>query len=619
MIERYLKVKNFRNIGEDNYEKLELNYVVKPGEKLGGIVTLIGMNNSGKSNYLDALEYVGHKRIEESDKPNYRFDEVDETVATLWVADTTKEKKVEYQYKVVNGKEVLQKYVDEKPNHDFASTKPTYYLDKITQQKLSNELRQLRSAGGTIAMREIPYEDLRKKLLDGKANEVEIENMYNALNQEHVKTHLDRKLPEARRRYENILSTIMPNNAPKDLSKGLLLEFNKTYDTTLVPNIIKYDDTYKISAKNMMSDVNTNGKLTNPVFFKKLFSYLNDITFEELESIYTRFHKRQTSYRHLLTNFEKKANEKLSDLAKKFNRIYGSLENRKYDFSLNLESNKIFFLLSENENDVQLDAQSTGFRWFFNFFFDIFADEKLKNGDIIILDEPATNLHVKGKVELRKQLKEFGVKNGITFVISTHEPFLIDPSHLDEVRMVYKEGELSKVENKFTITEENESDVLLPVHSALTVDRHIILNPFNTLIFVEGITDYNYLTAFKELFDIEKINFMPVNGLRNNNLIEQLFNISRNPVILVDSDYAGKQFIEKSELKDALEVLHLNQYNESVTVIEDLFSPKDRDKYCDGKSYKKSTYFKNNIHNIEKHLTKETKKNFKELLNNISV
>ena len=41
----------------------------------------------------------------------------------------------------------------------------------------------------------------------------------------------------------------------------------------------------------------------------------------------------------------------------------------------------------------------------------------------MIMDEPATNLHVKGQEELRQFLKEFATKNGITFIIYSFPVF----------------------------------------------------------------------------------------------------------------------------------------------------------------------------------------------------
>ena len=67
------------------------------------------------------------------------------------------------------------------------------------------------------------------------------------------------------------------------------------------------------------------------------------------------------------------------------------------------------------------------------------------------MDEPATNLHVRGQEELRKFLKEFAIKNGITFIIATHSPFLVDLDYLDEIRLIsLHDNNVAKIDNVFS-------------------------------------------------------------------------------------------------------------------------------------------------------------------------
>lgn len=51
---RILKIKNFRNIGLEEEQKLIINYSLEKG-KMGNVIYLLGANNSGKSNILDAF------------------------------------------------------------------------------------------------------------------------------------------------------------------------------------------------------------------------------------------------------------------------------------------------------------------------------------------------------------------------------------------------------------------------------------------------------------------------------------------------------------------------------------------------------------------------------------
>ena len=53
-MERALFIEKYRNLGIEEPQRLVLNYSLKKGE-MGNLVIVIGPNNSGKSNVLDAL------------------------------------------------------------------------------------------------------------------------------------------------------------------------------------------------------------------------------------------------------------------------------------------------------------------------------------------------------------------------------------------------------------------------------------------------------------------------------------------------------------------------------------------------------------------------------------
>ena len=127
--------------------------------------------------------------------------------------------------------------------------------------------------------------------------------------------------------------------------------------------------------------------------------------------------------------------------------------------------------------DIILDYQSTGFRWFFDLYFNLLCKNSLIAGDILIMDEPATNLHVKGQMELRSFLKDFAIKNDITIVLATHSPFLVDLEYLDEIRVIRMKDNESIVLNDFSAIDPTDPDSLKPIKEAFTVNNHILLDP----------------------------------------------------------------------------------------------------------------------------------------------
>lgn len=143
---------------------------------------------------------------------------------------------------------------------------------------------------------------------------------------------------------------------------------------------------------------------------------------------------------------------------------------------------------SHDQNEpIILSQQSTGFQWAFNFMFgflyNVGSHFSLNENIIYVMDEPATHLSVPARKEFRKFLKEYAHKNHVTFVLATHDPFLVDTDHLDEIRIVEKETEGSAIKNHFNYPLNNaikDSDALDKIKRSLGVGQHVFHNPKNT-------------------------------------------------------------------------------------------------------------------------------------------
>lgn len=99
--QRVLVIKNFKNIGvsqmnsnynlSDKLEKLVLNTSYK-GDHHGGLVTIIGENNTGKSNVSGAIDKFAFKdetTFNENDFPNFSNYEACEPDLNLMLRDYT--------------------------------------------------------------------------------------------------------------------------------------------------------------------------------------------------------------------------------------------------------------------------------------------------------------------------------------------------------------------------------------------------------------------------------------------------------------------------------------------------------------------------------------------------
>ncbi|GAA7458279.1 hypothetical protein ID1052_03790 [Helicobacter pylori] len=298
---------------------------------------------------------------------------------------------------------------------------------------------------------------------------------------------------------------------------------------------------------------------------------------------------------------------------------------------------------SDNQNEpIILSQQSTGFQWAFNFMFGFLynwgSHFSLNKNIIYVMDEPATPLSVPARKDFRKFLKEYAHKNHVTFVLATHDPFLVDTDHLDEIRIVEKETEGSAIKNHFNYPLNNaskDSDALYQIKRSLVVDQHVFHNPKkHRIIFVEGITDYCYLSAFKLYFNKHNpqfpFTFLPISGLKANpknmeKTIQKLCELDNNPIVLIDDDRkdgSDPQRAKSEEFKNANEEMHdpitilqLSDCDRCFKQIEDCSSANDRKKYAKNKQMELAMAFKTRLLYGEKDdvMSEETKKNFLKL------
>ncbi|MGL2855741.1 ATP-binding protein [Helicobacter pylori] len=302
---------------------------------------------------------------------------------------------------------------------------------------------------------------------------------------------------------------------------------------------------------------------------------------------------------------------------------------------------------SDNQNEpIILSQQSTGFQWAFNFMFgflyNVGSHFSLNKNIIYVMDEPATHLSVPARKEFRKFLKEYAHKNHVTFVLATHDPFLVDTDHLDEIRIVEKEIEGSVIKNHFNYPLNNagkDSDALDKIKRSLGVGQHVFHNPQkHRIIFVEGITDYCYLSAFKLYFNKHNpqfkdnpipFTFLPISGLKNNlnkmkETIQKLCELDNHPIVLTDDDrkcvFNQKATSERfkranEEMHDPITILQLSDCDRCFKQIEDCFSANDRKKYAKNKRMELAMAFKTRLLYGEKDdaVSEETKKNFLKL------
>ncbi len=140
--------------------------------------------------------------------------------------------------------------------------------------------------------------------------------------------------------------------------------------------------------------------------------------------------------------------------------------------------------------------RSSGFQWFFSFLAAFSEFEDRGHGVIVLLDEPALNLHAKAQADFLRFITERLAAN-CQVAYATHSPFMVEPSHLERVRIIEDKGfDIgSVVSQDFAAV---GSDSLLPLHAALGHDiaQNVSLGPNNEL--VEGGGEFEVLQKLRD-------------------------------------------------------------------------------------------------------------------------
>jgi predicted ATP-dependent endonuclease of OLD family len=203
-----------------------------------------------------------------------------------------------------------------------------------------------------------------------------------------------------------------------------------------------------------------------------------------------------------------------------------------------------------------LNRRAEGFKWIFSFIVN-FAAETQKaelNEAILLLDEPARNLHPTQQRGISDLLKNLAGSNQVLY--ATHSPFMIfdyTPGNLLVVELDQKKH-LSRIYYDYW---KADDDTLTPILYGLSkglvdsiIDREIGSNS-RPLIIVETMSDTMYLNAFDKFLQDPNISMNPLNVVPayNKNSVLPLSIFYRdhgyNTFILLDNDYESQRIDEQ--------------------------------------------------------------------------
>ena len=207
-------------------------------------------------------------------------------------------------------------------------------------------------------------------------------------------------------------------------------------------------------------------------------------------------------------------------------------------------------------NTGLLNRRAEGFKWTFSFIVNFAAETQraeLKEA-ILLLDEPARNLHPTQQAGISDLLKNLAGSNQVLY--ATHSPFMIfdyTPGNLLVVELD-KKKHLSKI---FYDYWKADDATLTPILYGLSkglvdsITNREVGNNSRPLIIVETMSDTMYLNAFDKFLQDPNISMNPLNVVpaytKNSVLPLSIFHHTHgyNTFILLDNDYEANQIAEQ--------------------------------------------------------------------------
>ncbi len=221
------------------------------------------------------------------------------------------------------------------------------------------------------------------------------------------------------------------------------------------------------------------------------------------------------------------------------------------------------FQIHDGTSKFDISERSLGFRWFFCFllFTQFRAARRLGTGALFLFDEPASNLHSKAQKKLLESFSRVtGEKNVIIY--STHSHYMINPLWLENAFIVINKGidyeEQLSIDKAIQAADTDIIAVKYRDFVGQTPDRVTYYQPIldaldfvssplelgHDALFVEGKNDFYALKYFELVHfqDKNPMTIVPSSGAGDLGPIISLYlGWGKKFIILLDADKAGAQ------------------------------------------------------------------------------
>jgi AAA15 family ATPase/GTPase len=502
-------IKNFKGIKE-----IVLDLEQQP---LSQIITLVGLNESGKTSILEAINLLQHNLP----------------------------------------KEDRHKLIPKKHKLNFSGE--VTIESKINVSILDNELilKELKNLG---------FETIKQ------INEITIEKIYIFKDSQfHEEKNLWSFPLQAKKIGEENFVNL---NGTNEIQKIIVY-----IKDNLIPKILYYTDFLFDFPSRIYLDLDFSIKNTQSQFREVVQDILtsidSELTIEDhlLKRLKDKSDSAQEALDHTLSTMSTKTSKivlgawkNIMDIKGKEIFIEAKSESVSSNFKLedgsfkakNVRQYYLEFKLKEGSEKYFISERSLGFKWFFTFllFTEFRKSRKTDNGEtLFLLDEPASNLHSTAQKKLLNKFENLAENSKLVY--TTHSHHLINPLWLSGTYIVKNEAIDYSKEFDFDTSETNiktilykqfvsqnpkQQDYFQPILDALE-HQPGLLEKIPKIILTEGKFDYYILKYINDIIlknQFKNLKLYPGNGADSNDQVIKLYLAwARDFKILLDGDSGG--------------------------------------------------------------------------------
>ena len=256
--------------------------------------------------------------------------------------------------------------------------------------------------------------------------------------------------------------------------------YHKLYE--VMPKPIYKDTVFKLEDKVSIDEFIADPKKSNTFYS---IAVVAGVTPSALQKIRNAGHAEIKSY----------LDAKSAQLSGRLNTFW---KQETYEFELGMDNDRLTFLVRDKTTGTKTSVldRSEGFRWWIAFFLEVSTILAQKLGrSIILLDNPATELHDEGKADVLRFISSAASSDQLQIIYSSHERALVDQWRTDRVRITELTENGTKIRK---VNNSSRHDLLHAIRKNIGSPARYSLFGAPVTVFFEGISDMNIVSAVNE-------------------------------------------------------------------------------------------------------------------------